>query len=80
MSISRPPYPWILKDLGWFEALAGLRPTMARKTDKKLMTQSHSSWTNRRSPASEIAKSKTADTNRPFSPGIGLTLVGHLSH
>jgi hypothetical protein len=37
MSISGPSYPWILKDLGWFEAIAGLRPTMARKTDKKLM-------------------------------------------
>jgi hypothetical protein len=23
---------------------------------------------------------ETADTNCPFSPGIGLTLVGHLSH
>jgi hypothetical protein len=38
VSLSDPSYPWILKDLGWLRRSAGLRPTMARKTDKKLMT------------------------------------------
>jgi hypothetical protein len=39
VSLSDPSYPWILKDLGWFEAQCrAARPTVARKTDKKLMT------------------------------------------
>jgi hypothetical protein len=37
VSLSDPLIRWILKDLGWFEAQCREHPTMARKTDKKLM-------------------------------------------
>jgi len=49
---------WILKDLGWFEAQC--RDAIQRwpeRLTRNWWPQCHSSWPNRRSPASEIARS-----------------------
>jgi hypothetical protein len=61
-----PLFRWILKDPGLVRGgVPGCAQQWLEKSDKKLMPQSHSSWPNRRSPASEIAKSN--DSGHPVS-------------
>ena len=80
VSLSDPSYPWILKDLGWLRRSAGLCPTMARKTDKKLMTSVSLFLAKPQVTGFGIARSNDRDqlsvSRRAWA---FLTLVGHLS-
>jgi hypothetical protein len=81
VSLSDPSYPWILKDLGWLRRSAGLRPTMARKTDKKLMTSVSLFLAKPQVTGFGIARSNDSGHQLSVSRRAWafLTLVGHLS-